>query len=623
MNQRKSIWPLALGALGIVYGDIGTSPLYALRECFEAQHGLALSEANVLGILSLVVWSLVLIISVKYMIFVMKADNRGEGGILALLALATTGIPEAKKFRRYLLVPLGIFGASLLYGDGVITPAISVLSAVEGLKVATPVFQPFVIPITLLVLIVLFVFQYHGTARIGGVFGPIICMWFLSIAALGINGICIRPDVLVAMNPWYGLSFLMAHGWQGFLVLGSVFLVVTGGEALYADMGHFGRRPIRLAWFVLVFPCLLLNYFGQGALLLTKPEAITNPFFLLAPDWAVLPMVVLATAATVIASQALISGVYSLTHQAILLGYCPRLAITHTSQREMGQIYIPVINWALLVGVIFLVINFKNSSALAGAYGVAVTTTMVATTLLAGLVAVRIWKWQMWVSIVVFGFFAIIDFTFLTTNIHKIPDGGWVPLCIGFAIYMLMSTWKKGRRILSDKLNATSISYDEFLGQIKAHPPVRVPGTAVFMSAQPTVAPIPLVHNLRHNKVLHERVVILTIGTKEIPFVAPGKKVTIEVLAPDFFKVLVQVGFMENPSIRNILSLLSEKGLSLIEDDVTFVLGIETILATGRMGMSLWRERLFAFIARNAQRPTAFFRIPPNQVIEVGIQVEI
>ncbi len=617
------MWPLVLGALGIVYGDIGTSPLYALRECFEHHQGLALTDLNVLGVLSLVFWSLIIVISIKYMIFILQADNRGEGGILALLALSSSGVPETNRVRRWILVPFGIFGAALLYGDGAITPAISVLSAIEGLKIATPVLQPFVIPITLVVLIALFFIQSLGTGRIGIFFGPIICIWFLSLSALGIKGIISNPSVLHAINPYYAFEFMHANGLLAFLVLGSAFLVVTGGEALYADMGHFGRKPIRLAWFAFVFPSLTLNYFGQGALLLSNPEAIKNPFYLLAPEWAVLPLVVLATMATVIASQALISGVFSITRQAVLLGYCPRLSIKHTSHREIGQIYIPVVNWTLLIGVLSLVFFFKSSSDLAAAYGLAVTATMVATTILAYFVARRIWRWSLPVALLVFSFFFIIDLAFFATNLTKVPDGGWVPLVIGAFIYLLMSTWKKGRRILSDRLNATSQSFESFLNFIAKKPPVRVPGTAVYMSAQPSVVPIPLVHNLRHNKILHERLIVMSILTRDVPYVAPGKKISLETIAPNFYRVMVQFGFMESASIKSILELCKEKNLEIKVEDTTFVLGTETILATGRLGMSMWREKIFAIIARNAQRPTAFFKIPPHQVIEIGIQVEI
>lgn len=620
-QRHKNFLGIALGALGVVYGDIGTSPLYALRECFAPEHGLQLNPQNVLGILSLILWTLALVICVKYMALILRADNRGEGGILALMALAIGD----KKFMdsKWLITALGVFGAALLYGDGVITPAISVLSAIEGLKVATPIFTPYVIPLTILTISGLFFFQFVGTGFIGIIFGPIMLIWFLALALLGISGLLTNPAVLEAFNPAYAVEFFQNNGLTGFLVLGSVFLVVTGGEALYADMGHFGRRPIRLAWFTVALPALVLNYLGQGALLLEKPSAIENPFYLLSPDWALLPMVGLSTLATIIASQALISGVYSITRQAVQLGFWPRLSIIHTSSREIGQIYIPTVNALLWVGVVWLVFSFQNSSSLAAAYGIAVTATMLITTILAYIVARELWGWSHLKCFVVFGFFAIIDIAFFGANIVKVSHGGWVPLAIGAGIYILMSTWREGRKVLAKSLQEKTIPIDEFCQELKKNPPYRVPGGAIYMSGDPKGVPVPLLHNLKHNKVLHERIAILSITTKEIPFVGPSNRFQIEEIAPNFHRILVSYGFMETPKMKSILDLARSHGLDFSVSESTFVLGRETIIATGSQKMPVWKERLFAIMSRNAERPTAFFKIPPNQVIEVGIQVEI
>jgi KUP system potassium uptake protein len=626
----------------VVYGDIGTSPLYALRECFEHSH-IALNETNVLGVLSLIFWALFIIICIKYMVYVLRADNRGEGGILSLMALALAKLGQEKSTthvhgqsqnqgnksesfslnRRMILMALGVFGAALLYGDGVITPAISVLSAVEGIKIITPVFEHYVIPITCIIIFILFLFQYHGTGKIGAVFGPIIMIWFLFIGGLGVHGILQNPSVIWALSPISAIHFLLENGWVGFFILGSVFLVVTGGEALYADMGHFGRQPIRLAWFTVAMPSLVLNYFGQGALLLSDPTAIKNPFYLLAPDWALVPLVIIATMATVIASQALISGVFSLTKQAVQLGLCPRISIIHTSSREIGQVYIPFVNWSLLVGVLWLVLSFKTSSNLAAAYGIAVTATMVITTILAIEVARTHWNWN-WTAIgIVFGFFLLIDISFFATNIVKVTEGGWVPLVIGATIYLLMTTWQKGRRILAERLKARSMPVEDFIKQIKANPPLKVSGAALYMTSDSWGVPIPLLHNLKHNKVLHERIAILTIKTQEVPYIAKKERIKIEELCPGFYRIVAYYGFMEIPKIKHILEACKQEHINFSVSDTTFVLGRETILPTGDPNMSIWRESLFAVMARNATRPTAFFKIPPNQVIEVGIQVEI
>ena len=622
-HPNRNTWMLALGALGVVFGDIGTSPLYALRECFGTEYGLHLDPANILGVLSLIFWTLISIICVKYMAFVMRADNKGEGGILSLMALASASEARSTKWRKWLIITLGLFGAALLYGDGIITPAISVLSAVEGMHLIAPGLEPYVVPLTIFILNAVFLMQRFGTGKIGVVFGPILLVWFAVLAILGVHGIMGNMQVLEAVSPVHAVRFMMANGSPAFFVLGSVVLVVTGGEALYADMGHFGRRPIRLAWFIVALPALMLNYFGQGALLLSKPEAISNPFYLLAPSWALVPMVILATAAAVIASQALISGIFSLTRQAVQLGFCPRLAIVHTSSREIGQIYVPTVNWSMFVGVIWLVLTFKSSSNLAAAYGIAVTGTMVMTTILAFEVAVHRWHWSYWRAGIIFGLFLALDLAFFGANILKIAHGGWVPLVVAAIVYMLMVTWNKGRRILYERLKERSVSVEEFCQTLLRKPPLRVSGTAVYMSGDSTGIPVPLLHNLKHNKVLHERVALLTIQTKEEPYVPKKDRAVIEEIIPNLYRIIVFYGFMETPKMKHILEACRQRDIHFNVQDTTFVLGRETILPSSIPGMSIWREKIFALMTRNAQRPTAFFKIPPNQVIEVGIQVEI
>jgi KUP system potassium uptake protein len=622
-EKKQSLWLCALGALGVVYGDIGTSPLYAIRECFHHSHGLALNPENVLGILSLILWTLILVVCLKYMAFVLRADNRGEGGILALMALATAKDSDKSRLKNWLLVPLGLFGAALLFGDGIITPAITVLSAVEGLHIVTPAFDRFVIPLAIIILILLFLCQRFGTGKIGFFFGPIITIWFLSLAALGINGILQNPAVIEAVNPIHAATFFMENGVLGFFVLSAIFLVVTGGEALYADMGHFGRRPIQLAWFWIVFPSLVLNYFGQGALLLRDPSAIQNPFFLLAPQEFVLPLVILATMASVIASQALISGIFSIARQAVQLGYSPRIRIVHTSSREIGQIYVPFVNWVMLIGVIWVVFSFKSSSALAAAYGIAVAATTTVTTLLLASVAIRIWAWKWGACAAFVVVFLTIDVVFLAASAVKFLDGGWVPLVIAICVYLLLSTWQSGRKILGSYLKAQSMPIDEFNQLIETKKPMRVQGQAIYMTGDPWGVPVALLHNLKHNKVLHELTAILTIATKEIPVVDGVDKVKIELVGPNVYRIFASYGFMEMPKIQDILRICKEKGINFDTAETTFVLGRETILPSANPGMSIWREKLFAVMARNALKPTAFFDIPPNQVIEVGIQVEI
>ncbi len=623
-TERAALPALTLAALGVVYGDIGTSPLYALRECFnpESPHAVKPTPEHVLGVLSLIFWSLVLIVSVKYLAFVMRADNKSEGGILALLALA---FPEHDKPRRLrsMLVGCGVFGACLLYGDGMITPAISVLSAVEGLSVATKVFDPYILPITVAILVGLFSIQRLGTGHVGRLFGPVMVLWFGTLVVLGLKAVLARPEVLAAMNPWHGMHFLLTTGYQGFVVIGSVFLVVTGGEALYADMGHFGVRPIRLAWFALVLPALFINYLGQGALLLANPAAAENPFYLLAPSWALYPLVVLSTAATVIASQALISGAYSLSMQAIQLGYLPRMVIRHTSREERGQIYMPHVNWALMLACIGLVLGFKTSSNLAAAYGIAVTLTMIVTTMLFHFAARRLWGWTRGKSVALCGLFLSVELAFFASNFLKIAHGGWFPLVVGAAIFTVMVTWKTGRRLVWERMQNATLPRDLFFADIEVNPPLRVPGTAIFMAGNPNGTPVALLHNLKHNKVLHERNILLTIVTDEVAHVPAAERVQMETLPCGFQRVVGRYGFMEEP---NILKLLTEAPLTGGPIDLaktTFFLSRETVLDTGKARLARWRKWLFAVLARNAQTATSFFGLPANRVVELGMQVEI
>ncbi len=636
----KVLAGLALATLGVVYGDIGTSPLYALRESFSELYGIALTEANILGVLSLIFWSLIIVISVKYLVFVMRADNHGEGGIMALTALVTpqraavpgggavpedgAAQPEGISRRRNVLILLGLFGAALLYGDSMITPAISVLSAIEGLEVATPIFRPYIIPITIVILVALFLVQQRGTAGIGKVFGPVTIVWFLTLATLGLRQIVRKPVVLTALNPLHGAGFFLRNGITGFLVLGSVFLVVTGGEALYADMGHFGIRPIQLTWFGFVLPALLLNYFGQGALLMAHPEALENPFFLMAPAWALYPLVGLATAATVIASQAVISGAFSLTRQAVQLGYLPRMEIRQTSSKQIGQIYIPALNWVLLVACVGLVIGFGSSSRLAAAYGVGVTTDMVFTTLLFAVVARRLWGWSLPAVAGLCGLFLVIDLSFWGANLPKIPAGGWFPLVVAGVIFTVMTTWKRGRAIIAERVREGQLPVEMFLADPSVHALTRVPGTAVFMSSNPEMTPPSLLHNIKHNHCLHERVVLLTVETEEVPRVADAERVSAEALGEGFYRVVVCYGFVENPNIPEALRLVDCPGLAFPPMETTYFLGRERVISTDRPGMRpRWRERLFGAMARNARNATSFFCIPPNRVVELGAQVEI
>ncbi len=612
---------LSLGALGIVYGDIGTSPIYALRESLHGAYGVHASPENVLGVLSLIFWSLILVISVKYLGFIMRADNNGEGGIIALTALV---IPSGRPPEgvRKLLVAAGLFGAALLYGDSMITPAISVLSAVEGLEVATPFFQPYVIPITVAILLGLFSFQRFGTASVGSVFGPIVLVWFLTLGALGAIHLADSPEVFKALNPLYGAQFFTRNGIKGFLVLGSVFLVVTGGEALYADMGHFGRLPIRLTWFAIVLPALLLNYFGQGAMVIAHPETIEQPFYLMAPRWALYPLVGLTTVATVIASQAVISGAFSLTRQAVQLGYLPRLGIKHTSTREIGQIYIAGINWALMLASIGLVIGFGSSSRLAAAYGVAVTTDMVFTTILFAFVARSRLGWSRWaIALLVIGFLTV-DLAFWGANLSKIPHGGWFPLAVAAGIFVVMTTWRKGRLLLGARFKEQTLPLDLFVREMTHKPPHRVPGTAVYMHGGAATPPA-LLHNLKHNKVLHERVLLLRVVTREVPFVDRADRVNCESLGAGIWRVEVRYGFSQDPHIPAALAQCPLQGVDFRPMDTSYFLGRENLLPIKGSGMRLWRARLFALLSRNALGATSFFHLPPNRVVELGTQIEI
>ena len=621
---RRGLLALTLTTIGVVYGDIGTSPLYTIRECFFGTHPVPATHENVLGVLSLVLYALLIVISIKYIAIVMRADNQGEGGILALTALIPPRNGAADRFvpSRPVLVLLGIFGAALLYGDGMITPAISVLSATEGLNVVTPLFEPYVVPLSVVILVLLFVMQKFGTHRVGGLFGPVMVAWFVTIAVLGISRIVQAPEVFSAIDPRHAIHFFEAEGYHAFTVLGAVFLAVTGGEALYADMGHFGKKPIRLAWFSLVLPALMLNYFGQGAMLLHNPEA-EQPFFMMAPGWALLPLVVLATVAAIIASQALISGAFSLTRQAIQLGYAPRLDVEHTSSHEMGQVYVPQVNAALAIGTIVIVIGFESSSALAAAYGIAVTMTMVITAILLHVIATERWRWPLWVATTITAVFLSIDLAFFGANLLKVVQGGWLPLIVGAFIFTLMTTWKTGRRIMAERITARAVPLEDFMRAVTATPPLRVPGTAVFMTAQPRGTPPALAHNLRYNKILHEHVVVLTVGTAPIPYVSPDDRLEVATLGEGIYNVRVKYGFMQDPNVPETLLEAKGKGVKVDLEDVTYFLGRETIIVTRHDGMATWREKLFVLMARNAVRATAYFRLPPERVVELGVQVEM
>jgi KUP system potassium uptake protein len=614
---------LLLGALGVVFGDIGTSPLYAIKECFSpaSSHHVAPTPENILGILSLMFWSLTLVVTIKYLTFILKADNQGAGGILALLAL----VPPRKEGQGNggPLVLLVLFGAALLYGDGVITPAISVLSAMEGLEVATTSLKPVIVPLTVVVLLALFYVQSRGTEGIGNVFGPVTLVWFLVIAALGLRWILIHPSVLAAVNPKYAVMFFVEHRLHGFLLLGAVVLCITGGEALYADMGHFGRRPIRAVWYAIVLPALLLNYFGQGACLLENPAAATNPFYALVPSWALYPTVTIATAATIVASQALISGAFSLTQQAVQLGYFPRVTIVHTSKETEGQIYIPEINRALCVACLWLVLSFQTSTALAAAYGIAVTGTMGITTIVYFVVVTQRWHWPLWKALPPVALFLGIDLAFFGANAAKFFHGGWFPIAMGAVIFTVMTTWKTGRRLLGEAFKANLLPIDTFLLDVEQTKPHRVSGAAVFMASNPNGTPPALLHHFKHNKVLHDQVVLLSVINERVPEIPASERTTVEAMGQGFFRVTARYGFMQTPNIPQVLGNCAQLGLDLNLADTSYYLGRETLLTSGDARMMKWRKGLFAFISRNARPATAYFSLPPGRVVELGMQIDL
>ena len=621
-SSNKKLGALTVGAIGVVFGDIGTSPLYALKESFSGEHAMPITPESVMGILSIMFWAMTALVTLKYLVFMMRADNKGEGGILALTALAQRCFRFGTK-SRWWVVALGMFGASMFYGDAIITPAMTVLSAVEGLNVATPAFEKFVVPISVGILLGLFFIQKHGTGTVAKIFGPAMVAWFFVLAALGIFQIVENPGILKALNPWYSWQFLIHYKVQGWLVLGAVVLCVTGGEALYADMGHFGKKPIRTGWFTLVWPALLLNYFGQGALLLVQPEAVKNPFFLMAPQWALIPLVVLATAAAIIASQAVISGAFSLTKEAISLGYLPRFRVNITSERDTGQIYVPFVNWALLAGILVLVFMFKTSSNLASAYGIAVMLTMTIDTLLLFVVMTMIWKWnRAFATLIVLGILAN-DLMFLSATLVKLPDGGWFPLVIGAVMFTLMSTWWRGRHLVRRKSNEGALPLKGFVESVVDSDIPRVEGTGVFMTTSPDGVPNALLHNLKHNKVLHGRVVVLSVQVQDIPRVPKEDYIWIENLQHGFYRITAHYGFKESPDIPAMLEDCKLQHMEFDMMETSFFVNRETLIATPKGGMALWREHLFVWMSHLAAKASDYFRIPTNRVVELGAQVEI
>ena len=620
-SSKSSLAALTLGAIGVVYGDIGTSVLYAVKEVFGSGH-VPFTPDNIYGILSIFFWTLTVIVSLKYVVLVLRADNNGEGGLIAMLALASQAVKDKPRLRKVLLA-VGIFGTSLFYGDGVITPAISVLSAVEGLEVVSPHFKQYVIPLTLVVLFCLFAVQKRGTSGIGKFFGPVTLIWFLTIAVLGVSHIVTHPEILWAMSPHHAVGFMWAHPGISFIILGAVVLCVTGAEALYADLGHFGKRPIRLAWFGVAMPALTLNYFGQGALLLAEPEAVKNPFFMMAPDWALVPLVVMATLATVIASQALITGAFSVTKQVIQLGYLPRLNILHTSVRDTGQIYIPLVNWGLFVAIVLAVVMFRSSSNLAAAYGIAVTLDMLITTILTFFVIRYGWGYPLALCVAATGFFFVVDLAFFASNLLKLFQGGWFPLMIGGGVFMLMMTWKQGRSLLNDKLRADAIDLKDFLESVFLSPPTRVDGTAVFLTAEPGAVPNALLHNLKHNKVLHRQNLFVTVRNHEVPWIGRDKRLQVEPLGHDCWQVVVQYGFKNDPDIPSALRQLRVQGCDVEPMTTSYFLSRDTIIPTIGSGMAPWREKLFAQMHHNASGAADFLHLPSNAVVELGSKIEI
>ena len=620
-HDRLSV--LVLSAIGVVFGDIGTSPLYALKECFSPEHGIPFTHAAVFGIISMIFWALIMVVTVKYVIFVLRADNNGEGGVLSLMALALRSARDKPTYYLFILM-LGALGACMLLGESVITPAISVLSAVEGLEVIQPDMKHVVIPCTIVIIIALFAVQSYGTAIVGKFFGPIMLIWFLTIAIVGAHSVWHNPTILWAVSPMYAVDFIREHTLQAYIVMGSVVLVVTGVEALYLDMGHFGSKPVRLAWLLVTLPALLINYFGQGALLMSNPDAISNPFFMMLPEWSLWPMVILATIATVIASQAVISGAFSLANQAILLGFMPRMVILHTSDTERGQIYMPMVNWVLLALVIFTVIQFRESGNLAAAYGISVTTTMLITTTLLGIVMAKEWNIKpLYVALLIMMFF-VIDFSFWTANLIKVKDGGWYPLMLGAACFLMLTTWYKGRKLLRERVVNDSIRLPDFITALLAHPPHRVEGTAVFLTAHIDFTPVALLHNLKHNRVLHERVIFLKLSIWDVPYVRDEDRLTINDMGGNIYIVRAVHGFKETPDMNNVLALMEkEQGLKLDVNDTSFFLARDTIVPSKLPGMAIWRERLFGWMMQNAAKPSDFFKIPANRVVELGTKIEI
>jgi len=622
-HKKGASVTLMLAAIGVVFGDIGTSPLYALKECFSPDHGIPFSPTAVYGVISMVFWAFAIVVSLKYVLFVMRANNHGEGGILALMALALRTAPVNSK-RSLLIIMAGVFGACMFYGDAIITPAISVLSAVEGMEVISSDFTRYVIPVTIVILVILFFIQKTGTAVVGNLFGPVMLVWFVVIGLMGLNQVIQNPQIFAAINPMYAFKFLQEHALQGFIVLGAVFLVLTGAEALYADMGHFGVKPIRMGWFFIVMPCLILNYFGQGAMFLNNPETITNPFFMMVPEAFVFPLVILATVATVIASQAVISGAFSMTSQAILLGFVPRMKVRHTSDREIGQIYMPLVNWTLLVLVIAVVLAFKKSENLAAAYGIAVTTTMIVTTFLAAIVMRVVWRWNALLVTLVIGSFLVVDFAFLAANLLKIMEGGWFPLLLGAACFLLLMTWYQGRQLLRQNAVNNGIHLKEFIDSLMKHPPHRVEGTTVFLTAHVDYLPVSFLHNLKHNHVLHERVFFLKVSIWDVPYVKDEERITLRELGHNIYVVRAVYGFNETPDMGNIIELIEKSsGLKFDLMNTSFFLSRDTIVSTEIPGMAMWRERLFSWMYQNAGRQSDFFKIPANRLVELGAKVEI
>jgi KUP system potassium uptake protein len=620
--SRSTLASLSLAAIGIVYGDIGTSPLYTLKEVFSKEHGVALSEANLLGVISMIVWGLTIIVSLKYVALILRADNRGEGGVMALMALAMSSVTKESRW-FYPLMLIGLAGTALFFGDGVITPAISVLSAIEGLEVATPAFNPYVVPITVAVLIGLYAVQHKGTAGIGKWFGPVVLMWFAALAAMGIVNIAAHPAILAALNPVHAMRFLVDNAWLGFVALGAIFLAFTGAEALYADMGHFGKRPVRLAWFLAVFPALSLNYLGQGGLLLAHPEAVSNPFYHQLGAWSIYPLVLMATVATVIASQATISATFSVAQSAISLGFLPRMRVLHTSAQEIGQVYIPLVNWLQLIVVLIAVVGFGSSTNLASAYGIAVTTTMLTTTVLTFFVIRYKWKYNLLLCWVATGFFIVIDLAFFASNALKIAHGGWFPLLLGGVAMTVLLTWRAGRELLFANLKKHAIPLGDFMQSLFLNPPTRVAGTAVFFRAEGDGVPHALLHNLLHNKILHERIVFLTVYNRDVPSVPDSERIKVEDLGHACYQVNVDYGFKDDRDIVKALALAAPSGLQFEMMETSFFIARQTVIPVVGGGMALWRDALFASMSRNARDAAEYYRIPTNRVIELGTQIEI